>query len=100
MKLKKSDREIISKLSKLYRERELSPTEHFFNQLSKLYRRKKHCAKFYCQESTFSFEIYRECSAYHGTPIFRSEIYDFWRNRSTMKQIVRDIKSTIRKLES
>lgn len=74
--------------------------EYFFDMLSDLYVREIFCVKYYCQESTFSFDIYREEDAYHGKPIYQSKVYDFWRSKDIMEQILSDINMKILELQT
>lgn len=75
-------------------------TDKFFDILSKLYMPKRNdfLVKFYCQESTFSWEIYTEDAAFHGKTIYQSEVYYFW--RSCKKEIIRDIKTKLKELRT
>lgn len=64
----------------------------FFKKLSKFYRKENYPVKFYCQESTFSYEIYSKDNAFTGDPLVVSAIYDFWNSSKDMKQIIKHIK--------
>lgn len=47
--------------------------------------------KYYCQATTFSFEIYRQEEAYTGKPFFKSDIYNFWMDKETRLEIMKEI---------
>lgn len=73
---------------------------NFFDILGELYspdfddngkRETPFLVKFYCQASTFSYEIFSEENAFHGKPEFQSEIFNFWNNEETMDEIIKDI---------
>lgn len=62
--------------------------------------------KYYCQATTFSFEIYKGEKTKDGSftnmlsgAALESEVYSFWNNQDTMQQIIDDIKKEMDKIE-
>lgn len=51
--------------------------------------------KFYCQPSTFSYEIYDQENAFTGIPTKQSKIYYYWNDFKTMQEIISDIQKDL-----
>jgi len=81
--------------------------DKFFNKLGNYYNvdfdangdwKREYGVNYYCQATTFSFEIYSQDQAYTGTPAFKSEVYAFWNNHVQRNQIMEDIMNEINNL--
>jgi len=79
----------------------------FFNRLIELYapdfdRKGKwltpYGVKFYCQSHTFTYEIYDQENAYHGKPIYKSDVFYHWHLKGMRKVIINDIEQQLNRL--
>lgn len=70
----------------------------FLYKLSKLYNGKKFCVRWFMQESTFSYEIYKASEAFFpGRAIFVSEV--FWHGNDSLHVILNDISNNLKRLK-
>lgn len=67
----------------------------FFRQ--KLGDPESYCVRWFMQESTFSYEIFKHKNAFLGKPEYQSQV--FWHSNNDLNDIVRDIYSNVKKLK-
>ena len=64
--------------------------KQFFATLEKLYYNEEYPVKYWLQCTSFSFSIYHKDDAFHGEPLFDSQIY-WWNHSSNMIRIIEDV---------
>lgn len=78
----------LGKLSKLY-------NGEFFRQ--KFANPNNYCVRWFMQESTFSYEIFKQKNAFLGKPEYTSKV--FWHSNDELADIIKDIYTNVKKLQ-
>lgn len=75
----------------------------FFKKLRKYYNGddQRFRVKYYAQCTSFSYDIYSVDTAFHGTPVFRSDVFYFWDTEEHIRiAIIAEIEGKLKELNN